>query len=311
MAVYGLCANAQFMTGKANFATKGGEEGKNYAAIINTKMTKKQLVENTTNFLAKYGLVKKGDVKLDEIDESTAEYSVPYVLRQTVANCPGIMGARYNECPTILFATLRFEFHDNGNVMIVLENFSNQMLIVKTVKDNQQSQAYKEYGGELYAASMAHSTMGKFVIWANTSPEERKDFYQKIDEYFNDIDTKYKVYDKLVKNGEAEWMTSEQVADYRESQGGPGSKGQAKWMRNAIAEGKMISITEHRWKKYIRICLDDLFIAISDGIKGEITGVAEDGDQTWKIVEGNLVPTEDKLQRQYLKEGKNYYNQAE
>ena len=306
-----LCIQAQVMTGKANFATKGGEEGKNYAAIINTKMSKKKLVETTTNFLAKYGLVKKKDVKLDDIDETTSEYSVPYALRQTLHNCAGILGARYTECPTILYATLRFEFHDNGNVMIVLENFSNKLLIVDVVDDKKQSKAYKDYRAEEGAALMTHSTMGKFVIWLNTTDQERKSFYQKVDEYFADIDSKYKVYDQLVKNGEGKWMTGEEYVDYREKLGGPGTKGQVKWIRGALAEGKMISITENRWKNYIRICLDDLFIAINDGISGEITGVAEDGEQTWTIVEGRLVPTDSKQQKKYLKEGKTYYNQAE
>ena len=78
------------MTGKMTFAIPGGAEGKNYAAIIHTDMSKKELVRATTDYLSKYKLVDKNKVKLNDISEETAEYAIPFLLRQTLASCKGL-----------------------------------------------------------------------------------------------------------------------------------------------------------------------------------------------------------------------------
>lgn len=305
-----VCTNAQNMYGKPDFAIKGGENGKNYAVIVKTNMSKKELVKNTTDFLAKYKLVDPKDVKLDEITESVAEYSLPILIRQTIVACKGFMGATYPDCPIKMHGHIRFEFHENGNVMIVYENFSNEVLAVKSAVDGKRAgAAEEEYYGELDAVMMANTTIGKILIWANVGLENMDQFYKELDNYFNDIDSKFNVYDRMVKEGSAEWLSCAEYVKWRGKFNIPGTNTIVKGLQKYVDEERMLAVAKQRWENNIRPVCDNLFIAISKKLNGEIVGVAEDGDQTWDLVNGTLLPTDSKLQKKYIKAKKSYYDQ--
>ena len=59
---------------RPNYNMPGGPDGKNYAAIIKTKETKKGIVTKSINFMKRYGFVPE-DTKVDAIDESSSEVS--------------------------------------------------------------------------------------------------------------------------------------------------------------------------------------------------------------------------------------------
>ena len=127
----------QVMTFNQKFGVVGGKEGKNYAMIVKTGEQKKELVDKTTNFLAKYELVDKNDVKLDEIDESTAEYSVPFYMRMPIQSAK-MMGMPITVSPIKLIATLRFEFQDGG-ALVVIEDMSTEVLWVDPKGDKEKN----------------------------------------------------------------------------------------------------------------------------------------------------------------------------
>ena len=64
--------NTMIMYGNNNAAIPGGENGKQYAAIIKSDFSKKAIVDKTTKFLLKYDLVSAKDIHLDEISQETS-----------------------------------------------------------------------------------------------------------------------------------------------------------------------------------------------------------------------------------------------
>lgn len=298
----------QVITYNKSLGVVGGQEGKNYAVIISTTMPKRDLVASTTKFLAEYGLVDEGDVKLDEIDESTGEYTVPFYLPQPMSPAK-MMGMPIVDAPIKVYGQLRFEFHEQ-NVMVVVQNLSTVPLIIlrRQWSDGKPALA-EDYHGEQAALLMAHSFVGKMVMFANGV--DSKDAKAALDNYFADIDARYKVYNQIVADGDGRWMTNEEYVAYEtaQSQFGKDTKNyqaEINGLNQWLAEHRMFLLSEKRWENHIRVCFDNLFRAINAGLGGKIAGVAEDGNQTWAEVNGQILPTDPKLQKTYLKKGLSY-----
>ena len=296
------------MYGNAKFAIPGGLEGKNYAIIVKSEKNRRAQIEAMTSLMRKYGIVDKLDV--NEIDDRTSEYTVPFEIRQTVDACGGMMGATYCAQPLILKGELRFEFYENGSMMMVVQNFS-PLLLITTVKydaayKEKLSPALEEFIGENQAAATQRSPFFKFLVWANVGLDNMADFYSKLDDYFADVDTKFKNYDALVKGGEAEWMTTERYYELVSKSDVPGAKYAAPWVKKCMDEGRMPGVPEDRWEKSIRIVLDRLFVGSNEALGGEIVGVAEDGEESWVNVDGKVLPVDQKMRKKYEKKGKTY-----
>ena len=301
-----VTAHAQIMYGKPQFGVPGGMEGRNYAVIIKSDKNRRQQVEGMTHFLRKYGIVEK--TNLDEINDRTSQFTVPFTLRQTQDACKGLMNVKYIACPIMLDGELRFEFYENGNMMMVIQNLSNRMLTffdLDAAKPN-NSDAIKEYLGEGSAVFTANSLIGKFLIWANVGLDNMQDFYAKMDDYFSDIDTKYKNYAQLVKEGEAKWMTPQEYLDYMSKFDSRNKRLTYEGVKKLVDDGRMPGVPEDRWEKNIRKAFDMLFIASSEHLEATIEGVAEDGEQTWENVDGKVLPIDPKLRKTYIKKGWTY-----
>jgi len=313
VAFFSVTAYAQYvdivMFGRPKFAIPGGLEGKNYAIIVKSDKNRRAQIEAMTSLMRKYGIVDK--LKASEIDDRTSEYTVPFEIHQTIDACGGMMGATYCAQPLILKGELRFEFYENGSMMMVVQNFSPLLLIMTkeySAADKNLSAAQEEYLGEYSAAVSTRDPFFKFLVWANVGLDNMADFYSKMDDYFADVETKYKNYEALVKNGEAEWMTTERYYEKAKVSKGPASKHVAPWIKKCIDEGRMPGVPEDRWEKSIRIVLDRLFVGSNEALGGEIIGVAEDGNETWKNIDGKVLPTNPKMRKKYEKKGKTYFD---
>lgn len=296
------------MYGKPKFAIPGGLEGKNYAIIVKSDKNRRAQIEAMTSLMRKYDIVE--ELKVNEIDDRTSEYTVPFEIHQTVDACGGMMGATYCAQPLILKGELRFEFYENGSMMMVVQNFS-PLLLMTTVKYDaanieKLSPALQEFIGENSAAASQRSPFFKFLVWANVGLDNMAEFYKKLDDYFADVDTKFKNYDALVKGGEAEWMTIERYHDLLSKSDAPGAKYAANWVKKCMDEGRMPGVPEDRWEKSIRIVLDRLFVGSNEALGGEIVGVAEDGKESWVNVDGKVLPVDSKMRKKYEKNGKTY-----
>jgi hypothetical protein len=328
LATFSVSAQMISVVGSKNLIPiKGGNDGKTYAIIIRTDLSKQALVDTTTQFLARYGIVDRNNVKLDEINDETSELIIPVVLRQTIGTAKGMMGIKMTVPPVKVHADLRFEFHDNGGVMIVVQNMRNS--IFQLVKKGEKQLAfsfsdksdpdYAEYEGEVYAVSTTNSFMGKVMIAMNTGLDGYSAFMKKANDYFADINSKNKVYDALVRKSFAKWLTNEEFIQYLENTKYAGKELEVTSCKKALDEGGLLGVGQYRWENQVRDCYDLLFKTIASGILGTIEGVAEDGEQTWISMDGSIVPvdpkwpdktppTDPKARAKYLKKhAKNQY----
>ena len=312
IAFFSITANAQYvpnvMFGRPQFAIPGGLEGKNYAIIVKSDKNRRAQMEAMTSLMRKYGIVDS--LKANEIDDQISEFTVPFEIRQTIDACGGIMGVTYCAQPLRLKGELRFEFYENGSMMMVVQNFS-PLLLMTTVKYDaanfeKLSPALQEYIGEYKAAASQRDPFFKFLVWANVGLDNMADFYSKLDDYFADVATKYKNYDALVKGGEAEWMTIERYYEVLSKSEAPGAKYAKDWVKKCMDEGMMPGVPKDRWEKSIRIVLDRLFVGSNEALGGEILGVAEDGKELWVNVNGKVLPVDPKMRKKYEKKGKTY-----
>ena len=61
----------------------------------------------------------------------------------------------------------------------------------------------------------------------------------------------------------------------------------------------------------VKEIFENLFRAFCLEVNGDIDGIAEDGNQTWAIVDGKLLPTDPKLQKTYIKKGLTFYSEEQ
>ena len=299
------------MYGKPKFAIPGGLEGKNYAIIVKSDKNRRAQVEAMTSLMRKYDIVE--EFKVDEIDDKTSEYTVPFEIHQTIDACSGMLGVKYCAQPLILKGELRFEFYENGSMMMVVQNFSPKLLLMTVkwgagMKNSQNVEAYME---EFGAVASVSNPFFKFFFFFYVGLDNMSSFYSKLDDYFNDVKSKYKVYDNLVKAGEAEWMTTERYLEAVSKSTQPGAKYVTNWVKKCIDEGRMPGVPEDRWEKSIRIVLDRLFVGSAKMLDGEIVGVAEDGNETWVNVDGKVLPVDSKKRKNYERKGKTYFDFVE
>ena len=283
----------------------GGPEGKNYAAIVKTKESKKGIVAKSMNFMKKYGFVP-ADTKINAIDESQSDISYD-VLFPLTRFYHKMMQMDANK----LYCKLRFEFHDS-NVMIVFEDMHNKIFVLHW-QDNKEkpSDARIDYESEGAGLMMSKTLLGKFLVHANLDPEQRKNFWKEADKYFSNIVERNKTYEKLVKDGEAMWLDADGIIKQYTDYPVPGGKYTINYLSKPESKTRLLGIPPKRWDKQIKELFDNLFKSFCLELNGDIEGVAEDGEQTWALEDGQLLPTNEKLKSTYKRKGLSYFNQEE
>ena len=139
------------------------------------------------------------------------------------------------------------------------------------------------------------------------------DFEAQLDKYFEDLDKRWIVYDNLEKENTGKWLSNLEYIEWEKThstfkEGSKNYEAEINGLQKFYDEHRMFLLSEDRWEKHARPLCDNLFRAIAAGIDGKIVGIAEDGNQTWDMVDGALLPTDPKLQKKYQKKGLSYDN---
>lgn len=280
------------MFGKPTYAMKGGEDGKYYRLVVKSDKDRKTQIDDMTAILRQYKIVE--DINLDEIDDVMATFAVPFRLPLTQDVGKGPMGVPYVEPPVILSGELYFEFDDeNKTTTIRVGELKNILFIVtKDDKAPKNGETWEKYKGEAAALLATKNPFSKFLIWANVGLSNMKDFYAKLDDYYEERDSKYEVYEQLIKDGEAEWMTPVEYVAFLRRFNKRNLNLQADGVQNYINEGSLPAVSYNRWINSISTEIDRLFAAATQKLGGVVCLIEEDGWELWSDDKGGVFPLE-------------------
>lgn len=321
---------AQFIfPGKENqHSIFGGENGKNYAAIFSTKNSSRQeAILQSVRFLTKYRLVVDSTKVLEsvkEYDETQNEFTVPVDFRFGWHGTAPTMGAVAPLYPVYLTADLLFQFYNEGKIRLVIKNFREKSYFEWATRSKSckitpesilgQSQ-WEEYQTYMLAPTM-QAGLGKqitnFLVWANSGIEHVSDIEDALKDYLDNIDVQISLTEKLKKGGYYIFGTPEKIlAEYRNLD----KDGKLQYVPTAYLDKFEKEITEERlvffypyfWNREVKTEFNYIIIALNKFFGGSIEGIAEDGELTWELVDGQLLPVDAKLRKKLTKKKQNYF----
>lgn len=324
-----------YFPGEKNAHIDGGKNGKNYAMILETKADFKTLVDKVGEFVMKYELYKDKsqlEKNLTEFSASQTDFTIRDVQFPFGYHAGGI-GNMLALNPVVLTADLRFEIHDNGKIMVVLENlgqlvFMDLTTLKKSLVNKRDKVLLDEIGEEdagqlLAAAGVARAKNNKFlkVITAFTHGiEGYKEIYSAIDDFYNDMNKQYKLLDKIASasdhffwaDGQGMIDTCKEIIDQDDMYYSKGTTlKQLEKLQEELNSGKLINVENRFWTKEIKIALDYFFKYVQASMDAKILGVAEDGEQTWDLFDGKLLPKDEKLRKTLIKKNLDYFSYQE
>lgn len=317
---------------KSNPGIPGGPDGKSFAAIIETGGNKASLTKSTLDFLKKYEIVDAGyniDAKIDEISEDMSMFTIPVVLRVGY-HIGGLKIAPVSEQPIKVIADMRFEFYDNGNMMVVFDNlreetfvhqFTTSKSLYKEFDKNREkmdigADLTSEWNTQYVAPLMTDTAIGKALIFMNVGGEGVKDFYKQTDAFFNDLNTRFRYLDEIAEKSKFfAWMTDKEAVDYMNDliEKGDAYSTISSYPDKIIQEfesGRMLSLNKKTFQKSVLPIITRTLAAMYYVYGGKFIGIAEDGDQTWELVGDKLLPVDKKLRKSLEKKGQDFFTYA-
>lgn len=321
----------QIFLGKGNKHTIfGGEEGKNYAAIFATNCaSRKEAMEKTIVFLSTYDLVEDKESVLSsvmEYDDTQSEFQIPIGFRFGWHGTAPVAGAVATLPPVILKGDLLFQFYDEGKMRVIiknLEDFAFDHYLGKTkskyssveIQDYLTEAEYEEYLAYSLTPTMTDG-LGKaltaILVWGNAGVDRISSFFEDMDKIYRDIDKQIKIAQKLADAGYYCFGNGEELARlYRELQAQDDYRMhpmQLDTFEKEIAEGKLVFVSDIFWRRDVKQQFDYFFAAVGQFFDGNIEAVAEDGEITWQMEDGKLLPVDAKLKKKLQKAGEDYFS---
>lgn len=299
---------------------QGGSNGKSYAFIAETNGNKKSLIDSTIHYLQKWGLIKDStelSSSLKEFGEQSSQFTIGMWYK---------MGywrhGLYNGFPTIMEYDMRFEFYENGNVMVVFDNFASLNYVdISTLRKSRQNDScsvltpderklFKEYQNAQWWCSD-----NGFAFFRDDEEAKAHEYYIKL-KY--DINGFYALLEKDIIGCPTKFFATDSTVfklvqdavktdDY--------SMGGAKYiipvLQKNLEEGRMFSVPYVLWRRDIKEGFDRYIVEMQNALGAKVTGVAEDGNQTWELVGDKLLPTDPKLRAKLVKKNLDYFTYVE
>lgn len=326
-----LSLQAQFwFPGKENaHIYQGGENGKNFAAIFTTNnVTRQESIRQCVQYLSKYKIITDENAalaSLKEYNNTQNEFTVPVKFRYGWHGTAPAMGAVASLPPMYLTADLRFEFYDEGKIRVTIQNLGEETYynLSNISKSNniQPSDVLNEDEFALYKGHMTAPTlqdgMGKFLtkllLVLNSKIDQIGEVDKALNEFLDNINEQIVLVNKLVKGGSYFFGTPEEIlALWRKMEANDDLQGinsaMIEMLKQEIEQEKLIFMYPYFWHKDVKMEFDYFFIAFNNFFGGEIEAIAEDGERTWELEDGKLLPTDAKLRKQLIKNKQDYFS---
>ena len=316
------------ITPKHTIPIVGGKEGKSYAAIVKTPKGKKDVLNDTKSVLAEFGLIDAAEWKVDEISEDQSRFTFPLAIRMPIYSGSGMMGMKTIMPMVVIEGECEFEFNADGSVMISIQNMRavsfnltnkaggnfNSSNIGKMTSP--EKEAYTQYTNEKLMKSLSIVKGLSFAVGLiDGAPWEIAQNIQKAKDnlretYLNDVNKEWTLCNNVEKVGQGEWLTDLQCIEYMEgltdNPQRKTSQGMIDVAKKYYDENRLLAVWQKRWEEQVRPTYDSFFKIIVLTLGGTVSGIAEDGTQTWINIDGKVLPTDPKMQKEYIKKNLQY-----
>lgn len=299
-------AQAQVLLGKEP-PIVGGSEGKNYAVIIESPLSKKAMLDSVLNLFSEMGIVAKD--KVDVIDDKVTEVKVDLTRSIGFFVEKKMMGVALVLPPSQVDFTLRAEFYETGKIRLVAEDFDLKFLTMpgsNTAISKDQSPTQKAYWDAYNTVYMSNSALGKVItfVLSEANGFNLTKVRESMAKVVADEINHYMLAEAMVKAGEASWQTMDTYVNYLETTPKyPGKNYEVAAAKKYLEEGRLGQLSQNKWKKDVRARFNQLYSLLAASVKGKILKAAEDGVVTWDLVNDKLVPVDEKLQKKFIKKG--------
>ncbi len=308
---------------------QGGENGKNFAAIFSTNTTSRQeSISQCIQFLSNHNFIIDEETVLasvKEYNESQNEFTVPVEFRFGWHGTAPVMGAVSPLPPMYLIADLLFQFYDEGKVRLVIKNFreksyfdwltysKNKTKTPETILSKDDFEKYKGHRSAVLSQDGLGNFFTKVLLVLNSKAEYVKDVDKTLNDFLSKVDDQIRIVANLEEAGYCILGTPEQIVAYGRKMNENNEflvnyTSMLDFAEQELANEKLIFVYPYFWQRDIKREFDYLFILFNSCFGGTIEGIAEDGELTWELVDGKLLPTDSKLRKQLIKNKQDYFS---
>lgn len=289
---------------KTGAKTYGIASKMTYEAIINTPVTKADLIEKTKLYLEQ-NLLSPVGLKLeeDEISDDRTNFVLKFGFRQGVYHGKAMMGFRTYKAPVKLFFDAHFAFNDLGQIKISFTNFYEHSFFQtlngyyylpdlsaggKGLKEDPKKVKSWEEISDVYSASYAEtSPLMKILIILNAGTDNLENQISKLNDLLN---TQFDVYERAVSVGAGLWLKNPQELIDSYPPKGKSAKVFIPIIQERAEKECLIITDNERWDKYFQNLLTNVFIDIAELNDGIVDKVAKDGVEIFENINGTLKP---------------------
>ena len=333
--VIGQSAMAQGFIGAASPAgpkmldnMKPVMKDQSYSTIINTNGSKVETMNAIKNYLIEYEVADSTELSVVDFDESMSEIKLRLGYRKGQTLLKGAMGAKTIAPPMRLWMDAIFAFNDENQMMITLTNFNGSVLCFvdddgyvgmhkksRCPLKDEHGDLFNEYDNKIteesktiLASSMA--IVDALLLMSGYNEEQRESWRRS---NLEDIRNRFKMYDDAVKKGSSEWITEDNIVDYKfgyfldpfgKLKTNDNLQETAKeQVENYHSGNWVLGMFQYSWKQDFQDFFNGVFHDFAVISKGSIESVALDGEILYEQYEGKVVPVDPKERKKWLKKG--------
>lgn len=284
MLASGAFLNAQFYPvpnyckpGKDDKVHCGISKERTFAAIINTDVTKENLIDKTRAFFLAEQLVGPEELDVVSFDENLSEYKLPFLFRHSIYYGT-LRGMKVFKTPVKLYFDARLAFNEEGQIMVTFENFSEESFTMVKNGNEVNISSLEEYPelSDLAGIAMAENAgfLLNALVFINGGVDALQQLSEQRVEFRRVLNESFSLYERIVAEGKAKWLSDEDLTNYTM----PGNKYFGSIAQKNLADGKLVSVDNDRWENYFEGNFLYFFDQIAEQVGGEIEAIALDGE---------------------------------
>ncbi len=287
-----------------------------YSAVIQTKLSKEELLKKTKEFFIEEELATPEQLKTKNYTPDVSEYKLPIVFLLVQSKGKGMWGAPFIHSPVYLTTDVMMTFLNSGEVNITLTNFDAEVFVnadenkVLGRYKGQKTQSTwnnepiwdidKKIAEESRTILAAETGVGKLLLTASKGLTQLNTTLEQYGKEFKENTSKrFKLYEQGLQEGSLVLIDKDNIDQYKVT--GPMKKSWSAIVNKFKQDNLVFEVDNYRWEHQLVTYLDYLFKDINERVNGQIKKISLNGNTEYENINGKLLPTNKKLRKKWKK----------